>query len=132
VAQSRNLQRRIFPMETKSEQISCPNCGAAIDVNQVLSHQLEERLRKEHAAEHARERKIIQEQEQKLGTEREALERSKKEMDAAQKEFAARLDAEVQQKLAAETAAIRAEAKKAAEADQSAALESMRQELQAK
>ena len=29
-----------------SSKISCPNCGTSIDVNDILSHQLEEQIQK--------------------------------------------------------------------------------------
>lgn len=35
-------------MDQESSAVKCPNCGEAIDVNEALSHQLEDQLRKEY------------------------------------------------------------------------------------
>ena len=37
-------------MSTKN-QINCPNCGTAIDVQDILSHQLEEEIKQKYQAE---------------------------------------------------------------------------------
>ena len=38
-------------------QIQCPNCGATIDVQDILAHQLEEEIRRKHQAEIAEMKK---------------------------------------------------------------------------
>ncbi len=40
----------------KENNINCPNCGFAIDVNDLVYHQMEEELKKEFSAKQAQER----------------------------------------------------------------------------
>lgn len=112
-------------MNQMNEQISCPNCGAAIDVNQVLAHQLEERLRKEKESEIAEIRRGFQDQQTRLKAELEALE-------AAKKGLAETVESQVSERLKKQTALVQEEARKKAKEESDAALESMRKELREK
>ena len=58
-------------MENQTK-IKCPNCGTAIDVEDILSHQLEEGIRKKFNAQLAAEKKKF---------EKEFEKEKKKEMD---------------------------------------------------
>jgi hypothetical protein len=42
---------------TKETQIKCPNCGTSIDVQDILSHQLEDELKKKFNAQLTEEKK---------------------------------------------------------------------------
>ena len=62
-------------MNTKSNKIKCPHCGEPINVNQVLSHQLEGELREKYDSQLASEQA-------KLREEKEAVEKQKLDFDA--------------------------------------------------
>ena len=74
-----------------SEQtsIKCPNCGTSIDVNDILKHQLEDKIRAEYQQKASQQAK-------ELASKNEALEISKAEFEAKKKQenelFAERLE----------------------------------------
>jgi hypothetical protein len=60
-----------------STQISCPNCGTSIDVNDILSHQLEVQIQKKYHAQLADSQKEIKTKELQLATEKAQFEEKK-------------------------------------------------------
>lgn len=74
-----------------SEQtaIQCPNCGTSIDVNDILKHQIEDKIRAEYQQKASQQAK-------ELVTKNEALEKAKAEFEAKKKQenelFAERLE----------------------------------------
>lgn len=94
-----------------SEQtsIKCPNCGTSIDVNDILKHQLEDKIRAEYqqkASEQAKEMMAKNEALEKAKAEFEAkkkqenelfAERLEKETKAAEKEIAVKLRAKLEE-----------------------------------
>lgn len=62
-------------------QITCPECNAQIDVNDILKHQLEDAIRKEFLAKEVISRKHFEEKEAKLIKDKEAFE-LQKQLDA--------------------------------------------------
>jgi hypothetical protein len=74
-----------------SEQtsIKCPNCGTSIDVNDILKHQLEDKIRHEYQQKASQQAK-------ELATKNEALDKAKAEFEAKKKQenelFAERLE----------------------------------------
>jgi hypothetical protein len=74
-----------------SEQtaIQCPNCGTSIDVNDILKHQLEDKIRQEY-------QQKANQQAKELATKNEALEKAKADFEAKKKQenelFAERLE----------------------------------------
>jgi len=79
-------------MEKNINSITCPNCGAAINVSEVLAHQLDEDYRKKYQADIAREKKQY---EQRLA----GLEAEKLKLDADQKQIQKRIQERVNEKL---------------------------------
>ena len=73
-------------------QISCPNCGTQIDVNDILKHQLEESIRQEYQAKELSAKKELKAQEEKLTQDKSAFE-AKKRKEA--EEFQSKLDAKL-------------------------------------
>ena len=65
----------------KETKITCPNCGNEIDVNDVISHQLEAKYQHEFEAKLQAERTKNEAEAEKIAKERLALEKSKKEQD---------------------------------------------------
>jgi len=103
-----------------ASQISCPNCGTAIDVNDILSHQLEEQLQKKYNAQLAEQRDEFQRKQDMLVQEKEAFEEKKRrENELFQERFEAKLKEErltieqkLKTKLAEEQAGLLAELQK--------------------
>lgn len=81
-------------MSIPSSTIQCPNCGTAIDVNDLLKHQIEETLRKEFQSKAAM-------QEKELALKNEQFEKAKSEFEAKKRQenelFAERLEREKKQ-----------------------------------
>lgn len=94
-------------MSTESTQITCPNCGTEIAINEILAHQTEERLRREMEQKMAGQRNQLQEVQKNLEAERQAFEEKKKKenelfqerLNAARDAERKKLDLEMQQKL---------------------------------
>lgn len=72
-----------------AQHISCPNCGTPIDIDEILAHQTEERIRKELNNELANQKNLILEREKKIEEEKIQLETARKN---ANEEFIKRLD----------------------------------------
>ena len=60
-------------------KIQCPHCGGDIDVNNVLSHQLEEQYKKKYTAELSAEKKKYELEKNKLDEQRLMLEEQRAE-----------------------------------------------------
>lgn len=60
-------------------QIKCPNCGTSIDVQDILSHQLEEEIRQKYQAQIAEEKKKYEAGQEKLSEEKIEFEKKKKQ-----------------------------------------------------
>lgn len=93
-------------------QIHCPSCGTAIDVNDILSHQLEEEIQKKYQAQMNQTRdEFLKKQEVLLREKEEFEEKKRRENELFQERFEAKLKEErkaledkLKQKLNAEQA----------------------------
>jgi len=65
-------------MENKTK-IKCPDCGASIDVQDILAHQLEEEIKQKYQSQLADENKRFEQEQIKLNKEKEAFEQKKKQ-----------------------------------------------------
>jgi len=65
----------------KETKIICPNCGAELDVNTIIYHQLEDDLRKKFAAQLNDERKKYEARAEALARDKEKLEEERKSMN---------------------------------------------------
>ncbi len=108
-----------------TEKITCPNCGYEIDVNKILYHQLEEKLKKELNAELSRQKKALQEREDAVGRQREELE---KQQHAIKQE----IERGVKQRLEKESEELTRKVWAEAEAEQSDRITSLETELKEK
>lgn len=63
----------------KEVQIKCPNCGTSIDVQDILSHQLEDEINKKYQAQIAEEKKKYEVEQEKLKQEKLDFEQKKKQ-----------------------------------------------------
>ncbi|QCX38921.1 DUF2130 domain-containing protein [Aureibaculum algae] len=59
-------------------QIKCPNCGTSIDVQDILSHQLEEEIKQKYQSQIAEEKKKYEREQDKLKQEKLDFEQKKK------------------------------------------------------
>ncbi|MCB0802743.1 MAG: DUF2130 domain-containing protein [Flavobacteriales bacterium] len=66
-------------MKSDKNQISCPNCGTSIDVQDILAHQLEDEIKQKYQAQIAIEKKKYEAEEEKLKQEKLDFERKKKQ-----------------------------------------------------
>ena len=66
---------------SSTTQITCPNCGYEIDVNNLIAHQLDEEYKKKFNAQVAEDRKRVQEEMEKIGEARQELEAMKSNQD---------------------------------------------------
>ncbi|MBP1840920.1 DUF2130 domain-containing protein [Formosa algae] len=62
----------------QESQIKCPNCGTTIDVQDILSHQLEDEIKQKYQAQLAHEKKRYDASQEQLSKERAAFEEKKK------------------------------------------------------
>ncbi len=60
-------------------QIKCPNCGISIDVQDILSHQLEDEIKQKYQAQIAEEKKKYEAEQEKLKQEKLDFEQKKKQ-----------------------------------------------------
>jgi len=106
-------------------QIKCPNCGTSIDVQDILSHQLEEEIKQKYQSQIAEEKK-------KYATEFEGLNKAKEDFEKKKKQenelFQERLETQLKQ----EKKAIETSLKLKLKEEQSEQFESLQKELNEK
>ncbi|MDQ6954475.1 MAG: DUF2130 domain-containing protein [Mariprofundaceae bacterium] len=112
-------------MNKESNNITCPKCGEEIDVNDILYHQVSERLKKEYNEELTKEKEKYDLRSSELEKEHLKLKEEKAKQDEA---VAKKVHAKVRLKEASLKKKIKAEA----EEEQSDALNALREELDEK
>ena len=81
----------------RETKIECPNCGTEINVNEVLSHQLEDDLKKKYAIQLAEEKKKYDSELDQLNVQKEEFEKKKqKENELFQEKLQSKLKEERQ------------------------------------
>jgi len=108
-----------------NNKIICPHCGTAIDVNDVLSHQLEEQYKKKY-------NELWAKNAQELKTKNEELQRRESELLKAKEEQERILETQVQQQLQKEKQTLTAELKQKIESEKAEELALINKELQEK
>ena len=78
----------------KETQIKCPNCGTSIDVQDILSHQLEEEIKHKYQSRIAAEKQKYQANLETLNRAKEAFEEKKKQENLL---FKSRLEAQIKE-----------------------------------
>ncbi|GGK44691.1 MULTISPECIES: DUF2130 domain-containing protein [Flavobacteriaceae] len=78
----------------KETQIKCPNCGTSIDVQDILSHQLEEEIKQKYQSRIAAEKQKYQKNLEILNKAKEAFEEKKKQENEL---FKSRLEAQIKE-----------------------------------
>jgi hypothetical protein len=112
-------------MNRPSNKIECPNCGYAIDVNEILYHQVDEQLKKKYHAELAQERSKYQHRVGELDAEREQLNQEKAAIDE-------KISAAIKDRMLAETQRLRTAIRSELESAQSEEKKLLQQELDQK
>lgn len=79
---------------SNDNQIKCPNCGTSIDVQNILSHQLEEELKKKYNAQLTEEKKKYEKESEQLAQAKEAFELKKQKENEL---FQERLDSKLKE-----------------------------------
>ena len=78
----------------KESQINCPNCGTSIDVQTILSHQLEDELKKKFNAQLIEEKAKFEKEHALLNKAKEEFEEKKRKENEL---FQERLDAKLKE-----------------------------------
>lgn len=106
-------------------KINCPNCGTDIDVNDILSHQLEDELKKKYAKQFSEQKKEVEQELEKIRKDKEAFESAKRKENEL---FQEKLD----QKLKAEREQYQAQIKKKISEEQEDQFKALQKELNEK
>lgn len=111
--------------ETVTTNIECPNCGTSIDVNEVLSHKLDQELRSKYESQTAVFKKQMLEQQQTLESEKQRLAEEKLKQQQAVEEA-------VKKQLKQESQALRVKLKAELSEEQADQVKSLQMELNEK
>ncbi|HCI71692.1 MAG TPA: DUF2130 domain-containing protein [Balneola sp.] len=106
-------------------QVNCPNCGTAIDVQDILSHQLEEEIKQKYQSQLKAEEEKFKSQQEKLNKEQDEFEEKKRNQKI---QFNERLEKEVAEKAKEQEEKLRAKLASENEAQ----YEALQQELNEK
>ena len=112
-------------MNQESQNITCPNCGVEIDVNDILYHQLDAELNKKYQDQLAHEKQRFDEQQAELKAQRKALASDKAKLDEQIEE---RVKAGVKE----QNKVLEKKIKKQLEEEQSESISELRKELKEK
>ena len=105
--------------------IQCPECGKDIDINDVLTHQLEKQFTEKFESEREAEKEKISVLEKKLSEEKDALENQKEEINAS-------IESGVKKEMKSERKKVEAEGKKRLTEESQEQLSMMEKELEDK
>lgn len=105
-----------------NQTIKCPNCGTAIDVNEIISHQLEDQIKQKYATELAKEK-------HRYETEFNAMEQTKLDLQKQQQELKSQVEKETTTRLAKEKYVLEAQLRERINAEQADALQQLQSEL---
>ncbi len=111
-------------MENQS-QIKCPNCGTDIDVQDILSHQLEDEIKQKYQSQIAEDKKKYEAEQEKLKQDKLAFEQKKKQENEL---FQERLESQLKE----EKKAIEEKLKSKLKEEQSEQFEALQKELNEK
>ena len=112
-------------MEHNSEKITCPNCDFEIDVNEILYHQLEEKLKKDFNAKLTDQKKALKEKEN-------AVEEQRGELEKQQRLIQEEIESGVKLNLQKAKEELKLEVRAEAEAEQSDRIKLLETELKEK
>lgn len=109
-------------MEKNTSIIECPNCGQAINVNEMLFQQIDDGLKKKYSEEMAKDK-------QKLAAQLESLEQEKEKIEREKKKFQLKIDEGIQAALKSEKQKLEKELRKTISDEQSEQILALQDEL---
>jgi hypothetical protein len=112
-------------MPNNKTVIQCPECGKDIDINDVLTHQLEKQLTEKYEDERDAEKEKISALEKNLSKEKDALEKQKEDLNTS-------IEIEVKKELKSEREKVEAKLKKRLLEENQEQLSMMEKELEEK
>lgn len=105
-----------------NQTIMCPNCGTAIDVNEMISHQLEDQIKHKYASELAKEK-------QRYEAELNNIEQAKLALQKQQQQLQLQVEKETAERLVKEKHLIEAQLRERINAEQLDAMRQLQEEL---
>ena len=108
-----------------NNRINCPNCGTQIDVNEILSHQLEDEIKKKYSAELVKEKS-------KYDSELAKVEQAKLELVKQQDELTEQVEKATREQVTAEKIKLEAKLREQISYEQSEVVKSLQNELSQK
>lgn len=106
----------------KENSIKCPDCGADIDVNEVLYHQLEERIKSSYDKKSAKEKQALQARLVELESKEEKLNKEKEKLEST-------VEQQVKAKLKTETGKLEKSLRQKIDEEKSEQFEALQKEL---
>lgn len=106
----------------KENSIKCPECGAEIDVNEVLYHQLEDKIKTSYDKKSAKEKQALQERLNEVEAKEEKIKKEKEKIDIT-------IEQQVKTKLKAETSTLEKSIRKKVDEEKSEQFEELQKEL---
>lgn len=99
-------------MESSGVKVTCPNCGAEININEILYHQLAEDIKKQFASQQAEDKKRLEQELSNLAAQKDEFEKRKqRENELFQERLTAKLaeeknilEQQIKQKISGEQA----------------------------
>lgn len=108
-----------------NQSIKCPNCGTVIDVNEMISHQLEDEIKQKYASDLAKEK-------QRYDAELNTLEQAKLSLHNQQQQLQAQIEKETKERLAKEKHLLENQLREQINLEQSEAMKFLQDELDKK
>lgn len=112
-------------MSQDNSKINCPECRAEIDVNDILYHQVDEKLKQQY-------RQQLDQEKEKFNSQRVELEGQRQQLEADRAEQAQAVTDQVKAKVKQQEAELKKKLQQEAEEEQQGAMQSLRQELDQK
>lgn len=112
-------------MSTKESSIKCPKCGSIINVNEVLYHEIEERIKSVYEEKVAKEKELLQSKFNELSTKEEELKKEKEKLNSI-------IEQQVNEKLKQETNKLKESIRKQIEEEKSEQIDILQKELNLK
>ncbi len=112
--------------------ITCPNCGTLIDIDEIFYHRIEEKFKKERLEERKRLQAEIEEARKQYKKHLDTLRAKEEALKEEKERFDEELRRATRERLRQEKAKLAEELRKEIAAEQSAAMELLKKELEAK
>jgi hypothetical protein len=119
-------------MPKDNTSISCPKCGAEINVSDILYHQVQEQLKKEYEAQSALKDKDYQKKLDALQSEKDLIAKAKEQISKDKESFQQEVDSAVKSKINAEKIKLEKSISEKLKDETSEQIQSLEKELEQK